>query len=63
MMLRRVLKSAAESLLFRLRAPGVASAGDRVALSVRRLPGGSGFPWYAERNTKTGGGWKAGYKA
>lgn len=43
-------------------ASGVANAGDRVALSVRRLPGGSGFPWYAERNTKTGGGWKAGYK-
>lgn len=44
-------------------ASGVANAGDRVALSVRRLPDGSRLPWYTERNTKTGGGWKAGYKA
>lgn len=64
MMLRRVLKSAAESLLFRLRARRGVSLTRviGVALSVRRLPGGSRFPWYAERNTKTGGGWKAGYK-
>ena len=31
-------------------------------MSARALPDGGELPWYAERNTKTGGGWKAGYK-